>query len=94
MELRDVDHLPTVLTAEPVAELLGVSTDLLYRLVRDEPESLQVQPFRLGRALRWPTAPLLAALGLPERAEAPACAGASLTSSAATTKKVRPDGTP
>jgi len=45
--------LPPTLDTAQAAELLGVSADLLWKLVRTEPESLPVQPLKLGRCLRW-----------------------------------------
>jgi len=78
MNLSDVGSLPPTLSTRQAAEVLGVSVDHLYDVRRESPADLPVQPIELGRALRWPTAPLLRALGVePPRVEAPAVAGAS-----------------
>ncbi len=62
MRLTDVANLPPTLTSAEAAELLGVSVDHLWELARSG--EAPVAPLRLGRILRWPTAPLLALLGL------------------------------
>lgn len=54
--LPDPNVKPTLTTAE-AAELLGVSADLLWKLARNG--GAPVEPLRLGRALRWPTKPLV-----------------------------------
>lgn len=64
MRLADVDDLPTVLDTETAADLLGISADTLWRLAREG--EAPIEPLRLGRALRWPTARLLDLLGLAE----------------------------
>ncbi len=60
--IDDVKALPVVLTTAEAASLLGVSVDHLWALARqgDAP----VEPLRLGRVYRWPTARLLALAGL------------------------------
>ena len=78
MQLRDLDDLPPTLDTPRAAELLGVSIDHLWKMGREG--TAPVVPLRLGRAYRWPTAPLLRAIGLdPERDERPGSAGPSLT---------------
>ena len=62
MRLADVGNLPATLTSIQAAELLGVSVDHLWSLARSG--EAPVEPLRLGRAYRWPTARLLALLGL------------------------------
>lgn len=62
MKLGDVVDLPPTLDTHQAAELLGVGVDHLWRLARQR--SAPVEPLRLGRALRWPTKPLLERLGL------------------------------
>lgn len=62
MQLADVAHLPPTLTTEQAAEMLGVSRDHLWALQRAG--EAPIEPLRLGRALRWPTARLAALLGL------------------------------
>lgn len=55
------DLAPTLSTDE-AAELLGTTADTLRDLLhRGE---VPLQPIRLGRVLRWPTAELLRVLGL------------------------------
>lgn len=58
----DIDHLPTTLTTERAAELLGVSRGTLWAAARDG--DAPVEPIKVGRALRWPTRPILELLGL------------------------------
>lgn len=62
MRLDDVGALPPTLTSAQAAELLGVSVDHLWSLARAG--EAPVTPLRLGRTYRWPTARLLALLGL------------------------------
>lgn len=70
MELRDLGSLPPTLAAGEAAELLGVGIDHLYALERAGESP--VPALRLGRKLRWPTAPLLRAIGFdPERETTP-----------------------
>lgn len=54
--------LPPALRTEQAAELLDCSPDTLWKLAREG--TAPIEPLRLGRALRWPTAPLLALLGI------------------------------
>lgn len=68
MRLRDALDLPAALDTKEAADLLGCSADLLWKLAREG--DAPVEPVRLGRALRWPTARLLELLGL-ERDTAP-----------------------
>jgi predicted DNA-binding transcriptional regulator AlpA len=70
--VADTTALPVVLTTEEAASLLGVSVDHLWSLARGG--VAPINPLKLGRAYRWPTAPLLALLGLSPatRNEAPA----------------------
>lgn len=61
--------LPPTLSTEEVAGMFGCGVDHLWRLAREG--SAPVEPLRLGRKLRWPTAKVLASLGLdPETGEA------------------------
>jgi excisionase family DNA binding protein len=63
--------LPPTLTTDQAAELLGTTAETLYRLV--QAGQAPVEPLRLGRVLRWPTALVLEVLGLaPTRDEGPA----------------------
>lgn len=60
---------PTTLTTEQVAELLSVAPGTVWAAARDGAgielgDGVSVQPIRVGRALRWPTAPILARLGI------------------------------
>ena len=65
---RDVGRLtngslPSVLTTREVAELTRTTPDMWWRMAREG--TAPIPFFRLGsRQIRWPTAPLLAALGL------------------------------
>lgn len=52
------------LTIPEACELLGISTALGYSLVREN--EFPVPVLRLGRTIRIPRAPLLAALGLTD----------------------------
>lgn len=90
--ISDVRSLPAVLTSEETAELLGVSVDHLWALAREG--TAPIEPLRLGRAYRWPTAPLLVLLGLSPgspatRNEAPVSAEASSYPLAAPDAQVR-----
>ena len=62
MRLDEVGDLSPTLTSVQAAELLGVSVDHLWALARSG--EAPVVPLRLGRTYRWPTARLLALLGL------------------------------
>ncbi len=76
LSLDDVSRLPTVLTTDEAAPLLGVTKDFLWQLAREG--TAPVQPLKLGRVYRWPTAPLLALLGL-NADEPPVPPGGSLS---------------
>lgn len=67
--ISDVGTLPVVLTSDEAAPLLGISVDHLWALAREG--CAPVEPLRLGRVLRWPTAPLLTLLGLTHNADEP-----------------------
>lgn len=60
--MGDIEGLPVTLTTAEAARLLGVTDDHLWALRRLG--TAPVEPLKLGRAYRWPTAPLLALLGL------------------------------
>lgn len=62
MQLSDVSSLPPTLSTEQAAEVFGVSVDHLWGLVRIG--AAPVEPLKLGKRLRWPTARVLAAVGL------------------------------
>lgn len=79
--------LPRTLTTAEAAELLGVSTSLLYDLARKG--EAPVEPLRLGRKILWPTAKLLDLLGL--EAEAAAQVGPSPLSPHAQQRLRAPD---
>ena len=61
MSLPDPSTTPTLGAAE-VAGLFGCSKWWIY----SHPDELPVKPIRLGRLLRWPTARVLASLGLDD----------------------------
>jgi predicted DNA-binding transcriptional regulator AlpA len=63
--LPDVRALPPALTTAQAAELLSVPTAHLWKLVREG--SAPVPVLRIGRSLRWPTRPIIEALGLVDR---------------------------
>jgi hypothetical protein len=67
MRLDDVAALPLTLTTEEAAEVYGCSPDHLWGLARAG--TAPVEPLRLGRALRWPTAAVLRSVGLDPRNE-------------------------
>jgi predicted DNA-binding transcriptional regulator AlpA len=57
--------LPPTLTADQIGEILGLSTYSVYSGAKRG--NLPVQPIRVGgRLLRWPTATVLAVLGLAD----------------------------
>ena len=60
----ELGQLPVVLDANEVAALTGLSRWKIYEACRagELPEGLE--PIRVGRRLLWPTARVLAALGL------------------------------
>ncbi len=76
--LGDVADLPAVLMTNEAASLLGVSIDHLWALAREG--TSPVEPLRLGRSYRWPTAPLLTLLGLGPQRAAVHCSGSDDTS--------------
>jgi hypothetical protein len=57
-----IGGLPPTVDTHKAAVLLGISKDLLYELQRRG--EAPVEPLRLGRRLRWPTARLLDLIGL------------------------------
>lgn len=59
--IPDPRERPTLSSSE-AAGMFDVSTETLLRLARKG--EAPVEPLRLGRALRWPTARILEALGL------------------------------
>lgn len=65
---HSVGGLPTTLTTEEAAELTGFSRTAVWAAARDEGGIVVgdelIRPIRVGRALRWPTRPIAAALGL------------------------------
>lgn len=65
MPLPDfLDDSPPTLSTEQAAELLGVSRGALWAAARDG--DAPVPPIRVGRCLRWPTRPVLVALGIEQ----------------------------
>lgn len=60
--LASIGELPVSLTTHQAAELLGVGYETLLDAVREG--RAPVEPLRVGRRLVWPTARVLAALGL------------------------------
>lgn len=58
----DLNSAEATLSTDEAADLLGCSPDTLYAMVRAG-EGL-VEPLRLGRVLRWPTAKVCAVLGI------------------------------
>lgn len=62
MNLAEIDSLPTVIDGHTTADALGVSYWHLLELVKRG--EAPVEPLRLGRRLMWPTARVLALLGL------------------------------
>lgn len=99
MNLTDLDiaNMPAALTADEVADLFNIGKDHLYAEVRADRWPTPV--LRIGRALRFPTAPILESLGLwpatpTEREDAhgsdPVSASNTVTSIAAKTKKKTP----
>jgi hypothetical protein len=62
LSIAEVEALPLVLTTEEAAPLLRVSVHHLWALAREG--AAPIEPLKLGRSYRWPTARLLALLGL------------------------------
>ena len=58
----DLQAPPPTITVPEAAELLGCSSSALYEAIRDGDAPVKV--LRVGRAIRIPTAPLLAELGI------------------------------
>jgi excisionase family DNA binding protein len=94
VRLRDVsrDELPVTLTAVETAELLGVHVETLRKLVRQG--CAPVPALHVGRALRFPTARVLEALGVTgaERQLADASVADESSPSTALDQGRRPDG--
>lgn len=61
MSLPNPAEQPTMAATE-VAEVWGCSAWAVYEMVRSQ--TCPVEPLRLGRKLRWPTARVLASVGL------------------------------
>lgn len=62
MILDEVQTLPTTLKADQVAEVWGCSTWAVYAMVKEG--TCPVAPLKLGRNLRWGTAPVLRSVGI------------------------------
>lgn len=62
--LPDVGSMPPALTTAEAAELLSIPAAHLWKLARKD--AAPVPFLRLGRSLRWPTRPILEALGLAQ----------------------------
>ena len=65
----DVGAMPAALTTEQAANLLGISRVGLWKMA--ENGTAPVPHFYAGRALRWPTAPMLRLLGLDPSSPGP-----------------------
>lgn len=77
MNLAETATLPPTLTTDQAAELLGITADHLWKLRREG--QAPVESLQLGRALRWPTVPLLELLGISRDETGPLQAGPVLT---------------
>jgi hypothetical protein len=86
MRLDELGALPPTLDTPQAAELLGCGPDHLWALAREG--SAPVEPLRLGRKLRWPTAQLLELLGLGDHLADTLC-----DSAAGSTPATEPDTT-
>jgi hypothetical protein len=68
MKTADPTALGTTTDTPTVAALLGCSRGAVWAAARDEGgivlDGEVLRPIRVGRVLRWPTAPILRALGL------------------------------
>ncbi len=64
MRLADLADLPPTLDGHRTAEILGCSYWSLLEQVKAG--VCPVEPIRLGRNLRWPTATVLRTIGLEE----------------------------
>jgi predicted DNA-binding transcriptional regulator AlpA len=62
MNLGDLASLPPTLSTAEAADLWGIGVDHLWKLAREG--AAPVDPLRLGRALRWPTAAVLRSIGV------------------------------
>lgn len=62
MTRDEAAQLPTTIDGHQVADLWGCSYWCVLEQVRSE--TCPVAPLRLGRKLRWPTAKVLASVGL------------------------------
>ncbi len=87
--VADVEALPVALTTEEAASLLGVSVDHLWSLARAG--EAPIDPLKLGRAYRWPTAPLLALLGLSPGSPATRNEASASTTEASSNSLATPD---
>lgn len=70
MRLADALELPPTLDTPQAAELLGIGADHLWKMAREG--TAPVEPLRLGRKLRWPTARLFDLLGIDHQEDAAA----------------------
>jgi hypothetical protein len=74
-ELQEL-QASTVTTVEIACDALNVGRTLGYQLARERGELAEGVPvLRVGRMLKVPTRPLLAALGYGEEAHGAACRG-------------------
>lgn len=69
MTIDDIGGLPVMSKTDEAAALFGVSVDHLWALVREG--RAPIEPVKLGRAYRWPTAKLLALAGLDTQPTSP-----------------------
>lgn len=67
MRLGDLADLGPTMSTQQVAKLYGVTPDTLYASVRNGTPPVPV--IRIGRAVRWPTAAVLASIGLDAESE-------------------------
>jgi len=70
LTLAEAAQLPPTVDVPTAARLLGISRSAAYQLAAQD--ALPAPVLRLGHALRIPTAPLLAAIGLTPTPAAPA----------------------
>jgi predicted DNA-binding transcriptional regulator AlpA len=66
-EAKAMTDRPETITTDQYAALLGVSRWTLYDAAKTD--TAPIRPIRVGRAIRWPTAAVLASLGLTELPE-------------------------
>jgi predicted DNA-binding transcriptional regulator AlpA len=91
LSIAEVESLPVVLTSGELARFLGVSEDHVWSMAREG--TAPIQPLKLGRVYRWPTARLLTLLGLgPDADEPPVDAGGSVTDPVDAAKHSRRSG--